>query len=54
MRKYDTGNRFTVRSPFVTFVHVQCLKQYISFEVMEGAYDVSCPDPSCATQVKEF
>lgn len=27
-----------------------CLKQYISFEVMEGAYDVTCPDPSCATQ----
>ena len=29
----------------------QCLKQYISFEVMEGAYDVSCPDPSCISQV---
>ena len=29
------------------------MKQYISFEVMEGAYDVSCPDPSCATQVSE-
>jgi len=27
-----------------------CLKQYISFEVMEGAYDVSCPDPNCASQ----
>jgi len=28
----------------------ECLKQYISFEVMEGAYDVSCPDPNCVTQ----
>ena len=29
----------------------QCLRQYITFEVMEGAYDISCPDPHCPTQV---
>ena len=29
----------------------QCLRQYITFEVMEGAYDISCPDPNCPTQV---
>merc|ERR1719225_1612633 len=28
----------------------ECLRQYITFEVMEGAYDISCPDPHCPTQ----
>jgi len=27
-----------------------CMQQYITFEVMEGAYDISCPDPECPTQ----
>ena len=27
-----------------------CLRQYIGFEVMKGAYDVTCPDPGCLTQ----
>jgi len=27
-----------------------CMQQYITFEVMEGAYDISCPDPDCPTQ----
>ena len=27
------------------------MQQYITFEVMEGAYDISCPDPDCPTQV---
>jgi len=27
-----------------------CMQQYIIFEVMEGAYDISCPDPGCPTQ----
>jgi len=27
-----------------------CMQQYISFEVMEGAYDISCPDPDCPNQ----
>jgi len=27
-----------------------CMQQYITFEVMEGAYDISCPDPECSTQ----
>ena len=26
------------------------MQQYIAFEVMEGAYDISCPDPDCPTQ----
>ena len=25
----------------------QCLIQYISFEIMAGAYEISCPDPAC-------
>ena len=29
---------------------LQCMQQYIAFEVMEGAYDISCPDPDCPTQ----
>ena len=32
-------------------LYFQCLRQYITFEVMEGAYDISCPDPNCPTQV---
>jgi len=27
-----------------------CMQQYITFEVMEGAYDISCPDPGCPIQ----
>eukprot|EP00092_Neocalanus_flemingeri_P008234 GFUD01008879.1.p1 GENE.GFUD01008879.1~~GFUD01008879.1.p1 ORF type:complete len:723 (+),score=158.25 GFUD01008879.1:627-2795(+) len=27
-----------------------CMQQYINFEVMEGAYDISCPDPGCPIQ----
>jgi len=27
-----------------------CMQQYITFEVMEGAYDISCPDPGCSIQ----
>ena len=26
------------------------MSQYIMFEVMEGAYDISCPDRDCPTQ----
>ena len=29
---------------------LQCMQQYITFEVMEGAYDISCPDPDCPVQ----
>ena len=25
--------------------------QYITFEVMEGAYDIACPDQDCPAQV---
>ena len=35
----------------IIFLCFQCLRQYITFEVMEGAYDISCPDPHCPTQV---
>jgi len=27
-----------------------CMQQYITFEIMEGAYDISCPDPACPIQ----
>ena len=43
--------RMLLTSMIHTLPTFQCLKQYISFEVMEGAYDVSCPDPSCISQV---
>merc|ERR1719273_652497 len=26
---------------------IECLIQYISFEIMAGAYEISCPDPAC-------
>ena len=26
---------------------LQCLKQYLGFEIMAGAYEISCPDPQC-------
>ena len=38
-------NRFC--SHFLCF---QCMYQYISFEIMEGAYELSCPDPECDKQ----
>eukprot|EP00094_Tigriopus_californicus_P011726 TCALIF_11329-PB protein Name:"Similar to RNF144A Probable E3 ubiquitin-protein ligase RNF144A (Homo sapiens)" AED:0.18 eAED:0.18 QI:50/1/0.8/1/1/1/5/450/749 len=28
----------------------ECLNQYICFEIMEGAYDISCPDSECEKQ----
>jgi len=28
----------------------ECMSQYITFEVMEGAYDISCPDQDCPAQ----
>jgi len=28
----------------------ECMNQYITFEVMEGAYDISCPDQDCPNQ----
>ena len=24
--------------------------QYLTFEIMEGAYEISCPDPACEKQ----
>ena len=29
---------------------LQCMARYISFEVMAGAYDISCPDQECEKQ----
>ena len=31
-------------------VSFQCMAQYITFEVMSGSYDISCPDPDCDIQ----
>ena len=33
----------------ITFFYLifQCLHQYLSFEIMAGAYDISCPDSQC-------
>jgi hypothetical protein len=38
-------------SAALTLPLFQCMQQYITFEVMEGAYDISCPDPECSSQV---
>ena len=32
------------------FFSFQCMSQYITFEVMEGAYEISCPDQECEKQ----
>lgn len=29
---------------------VECMKSYVMFEILEGAYDISCPDAQCALQ----
>ena len=29
---------------------LQCLVQYVTYEVMASAYDISCPDPECEKQ----
>ena len=29
---------------------LQCLIQYLTYEVMSSAYDISCPDPDCEKQ----
>ena len=31
----------------INIIVFQCLIQYISFEIMAGAYEISCPDPAC-------
>jgi len=28
----------------------ECMGQYITFEIMSGSYDISCPDPQCPLQ----
>lgn len=28
----------------------ECMAQYVTFEVMSGSYDISCPDPDCEGQ----
>ena len=28
-------------------LNFQCLQQYLSFEIMAGAYEISCPDSQC-------
>ena len=36
-------------SKYICIINIvfQCLIQYISFEIMAGAYEISCPDPAC-------
>ncbi len=34
----------------VVVFSLQCMLQYVMFEVSEGAYDISCPDPECEKQ----
>ena len=29
---------------------LQCMKSYVMFEILEGAYDISCPDAQCALE----
>ncbi|XP_018321250.1 probable E3 ubiquitin-protein ligase RNF144A-A isoform X2 [Agrilus planipennis] len=29
---------------------MQCMKNYVEFEIAEGAYDISCPDAQCPSQ----
>jgi hypothetical protein len=31
-------------------IFLQCMAQYVTFEVMSGSYDISCPDPDCENQ----
>ncbi len=31
----------------VLIISFQCLAQYLSFEIMAGAYEISCPDAQC-------
>ena len=35
---------------YVLFSSLQCLVQYVTYEVMSSAYDISCPDPECEKQ----
>lgn len=50
---------FTLACIFVKVAHpiklfssysLQCLVQYVTYEVMSSAYDISCPDPECEKQ----
>lgn len=29
------------------FFMLQCMKDYVEFEIEEGAYEISCPDAQC-------
>lgn len=29
---------------------LQCMRAYIEFEILEGAYEISCPDAMCPSQ----
>lgn len=39
----------TFEFPAAYKIHLffQCLHQYLSFEIMAGAYEISCPDAQC-------
>lgn len=39
--------------PIFKYLHCvlfQCMKAYVEFEILEGAYDISCPDALCPHQ----
>lgn len=31
-------------------IYFQCMRAYIEFEILEGAYEISCPDAMCPAQ----
>ena len=40
----------TDRLSLLVSYSLQCLVQYVTYEVMSSAYDISCPDPECEKQ----
>ncbi len=49
VRCYDYVMSLSIVANIASFVF-QCMLQYLTFEVMAGAYDISCPDPACDKQ----
>lgn len=36
--------------PLFILLLLQCMKAYVEFEILEGAYEISCPDAQCPYQ----
>ena len=30
------------------------MKEYVTLEIMDGQYDISCPDPACPSMVRNI